>query len=205
MIIGQDDIQLWIDGSFEYSSIALSKSGQLIDSWISDREKGHVEDIPVQTMMMLERHECSISELSAITVCSGPGSYTGLRISYAWVLGLTSPYDIPFYEYSRPEIIRNHFVSQDYPILIHARRDDYRVWAHTSSGWEEESTSSADLLSKIYLSDEKIEIPGIEVREFTRSAADLFKCYRSGVKRKYSSHPVYFSPPYITKSKKALF
>lgn len=53
-----------------------------IDDAIIDREKKPVRAQELQTLIetVLDRHNCSISNLSAVAVLEGPGSFTGTRI-----------------------------------------------------------------------------------------------------------------------------
>ncbi|MDI6402275.1 tRNA (adenosine(37)-N6)-threonylcarbamoyltransferase complex dimerization subunit type 1 TsaB [Balneolaceae bacterium ANBcel3] len=60
----------------------------------------HSEDVFVFIKALLNEHALGVSDLSAVLVSSGPGSYTGLRVASSAVKGLLFQTRIPLYAYN---------------------------------------------------------------------------------------------------------
>lgn len=85
--------------SFETStpacSVALHKNGELIGEKKINAEKSHSGSLVPMTEELLKENNLLITDLSAIAVSKGPGSYTGLRISTSTAKGICFAQDIP--------------------------------------------------------------------------------------------------------------
>ena len=78
-----------IETSSTNCSVALSKSGELIDFIEKDSPNfSHSEKLHQFIKDLIERNNTSIDNLDAIAVGIGPGSYTGLRIGLSTAKGL---------------------------------------------------------------------------------------------------------------------
>lgn len=69
-------------------SVALAKDGQLISHKEINEGYTHSENLTVFIEEVLKEAEIKISELDAVAVSKGPGSYTGLRIGVSTAKGL---------------------------------------------------------------------------------------------------------------------
>jgi len=206
-----DIYELWIDGSQEQTSVALSRNRITIGVYHGEVPKSHTADIPVETMAMVRSAGISVSDLSNIYVCKGPGSYTGLRVSYAWAMGLADPFGIPCYEIPIYELLAQKAATERAFILFHARRTDYRVWAQNhKSDWIETAVAEPDLAAFLDQSDAErfltiadisIDLPYVM---HAVHAASMMECLDFGLRPKPLTEPLYFNPPYITQRKKAL-
>lgn len=87
---------LHIDTSTKVCSIALSSNGELIDytSYVGDGFV-HSELLTSFIENTLHKNHLTPKDLSAISVASGPGSYTGLRIGVSSAKGLCYALNIP--------------------------------------------------------------------------------------------------------------
>lgn len=79
---------LQIDTATEQASICLSKDGVPIYSMESADQKNHSAFLQPAIQEMLATAGFKLSELDAIAVTEGPGSYTGLRVGLASAKGL---------------------------------------------------------------------------------------------------------------------
>jgi tRNA threonylcarbamoyladenosine biosynthesis protein TsaB len=81
-------------------SIALYQDEQLLGASELQIEKSHSSHITVMISQLVENCGYTLSDLSAIAVSGGPGSYTGLRIGSSTAKGLCYSLDIPLIDVS---------------------------------------------------------------------------------------------------------
>ena len=86
---------LCIDTSTTDASVALAKEGELLCIKINHNQKEHASFLQPAIQEMMVEMKLSLSDLQAIAVTSGPGSYTGLRIGFASAKGLCYALQIP--------------------------------------------------------------------------------------------------------------
>ena len=80
---------LHLETATKVCSVALSRNGQLLASKEVREEKySHAEQLNLFVEDVMEQAGCSYTELDAVAVSKGPGSYTGLRIGVASAKGL---------------------------------------------------------------------------------------------------------------------
>lgn len=93
--LNENPIILHIETATEICSVALSRGSELIALKEESRGFSHAEKmIPFIDQLLKEAHLLP-SELDAIAVSIGPGSYTGLRIGASTAKGLCYALDIP--------------------------------------------------------------------------------------------------------------
>lgn len=87
---------LHLETSTKACSVALSKDGVLcaLEEIVEDGYS-HGENLTLFIERVLEKGGISINQLNGISVASGPGSYTGLRIGVATAKGLCYSLKIP--------------------------------------------------------------------------------------------------------------
>lgn len=77
-------------------SVAISANGNTIAcKEIAEEGFSHAEKLHVFIAAILKDNSLALSDLSAIAVSQGPGSYTGLRIGVSAAKGLSYALDIP--------------------------------------------------------------------------------------------------------------
>ena len=87
---------LHLETSTKVCSVALSKDGELLAiKELEEQGYSHGENLTLFVESVLEKAGVSMKELDAISVTSGPGSYTGLRIGVATAKGLCYALKIP--------------------------------------------------------------------------------------------------------------
>lgn len=86
---------LAIETGTDICSVALVRNGELVALRESDEERNHASTIAPFVDELLR--ECGVrpSELEAVAVSQGPGSYTGLRIGVSFAKGLCYALQIP--------------------------------------------------------------------------------------------------------------
>ncbi len=86
---------LHINTSGDGGCIAIAGDGKLICEVVNNEARNHAASINIMIDAMLNKAGITLNDLSAVVVCNGPGSYTGLRISLATAKGLCYALDIP--------------------------------------------------------------------------------------------------------------
>ena len=84
-----------IETSTNVCSVALSEDCKLIDYKESREDKSHSTVLTVFIDEMLKQNNITASELDAVAVSKGPGSYTGLRIGVSVAKGICYAVDKP--------------------------------------------------------------------------------------------------------------
>ena len=87
---------LSIESAIAGGSIALFDSSELIAARSGDGSVSRAEDLLPNIVSMLEEAGIAKNELFRVAVSLGPGSYTGLRIGIATVIGLKRGLDIEY-------------------------------------------------------------------------------------------------------------
>jgi tRNA threonylcarbamoyl adenosine modification protein YeaZ len=89
--------QLALDTSGPACSVAVwnMQSGSLTGKWLQPMERGHAEALTVMVEQCLEESEIGFEQIGRVVVCTGPGSFAGLRVGLAAAKGYGLALDIP--------------------------------------------------------------------------------------------------------------
>jgi tRNA threonylcarbamoyladenosine biosynthesis protein TsaB len=121
---------LQIETATQTCSVALAKDGVVLD-YIERTERNiHASIITIFIDELMKKNNYQFSDLSAIAISMGPGSYTGLRIGVSTTKGLCYALDIPLIAINTLEAMSSGFVSNHFSInpdtlfcpMIDARR-----------------------------------------------------------------------------------
>ena len=86
---------LSIETSSNVCGVSFIKSGNCIKTIEEDSERKHIEKIPIFYKKLQNEIGFKNSEISAIAVSIGPGSFTGLRIGLSFAKGLALAQSLP--------------------------------------------------------------------------------------------------------------
>lgn len=86
---------LSIETSTAICSVAIHNEGELMANTDLHLEKSHSNSLTPLIEQLLYHCDLQMSDLTAIAVSSGPGSYTGLRIGLSTAKGLCYALEIP--------------------------------------------------------------------------------------------------------------
>ncbi|MDD3108223.1 MAG: tRNA (adenosine(37)-N6)-threonylcarbamoyltransferase complex dimerization subunit type 1 TsaB [Alistipes sp.] len=86
---------LCIEAGTDIGSVALSKNRELLSLRENIEGKQHAQNLAVYVQEILREHDLDLSDLDAVAVGKGPGSYTGLRIAVSLAKGICYGSDIP--------------------------------------------------------------------------------------------------------------
>ena len=109
---------LALDCSQNYGSLALLEEGKLIYSAYFDVRITHSETLLPSLDYALKLVGKKPSELKAIILANGPGSFTGLRIGLATAKGLAMGLMIPIYCYDSLQMMAASALGMERQILV---------------------------------------------------------------------------------------
>lgn len=118
---------LCIETTTTQCSVALCADGELSSLAQSNHENyQHAQLLHTYIDKVLSKHNLKPSDLAAIALSSGPGSYTGLRIGAAAAKGLCYANDIPLITIPTMDIVAREITPSDGHIIatLDARRDE---------------------------------------------------------------------------------
>ena len=143
---------LHLETSTQFCSGGLSLNGELIAlKEVTDQGFVHGEMITLFIEDVLKQVEIPIVSLAAVTVASGPGSYTGLRIGVSTAKGLCYALNIPLIAIDSlkclEQVARMNYSKETIVSMIDARRMEVFSAIYNSDG-EVVKTISADILDE---------------------------------------------------------
>jgi tRNA threonylcarbamoyladenosine biosynthesis protein TsaB len=118
-------IILNIETATKNCSVALAKEGKIIAcKEIAEQNFSHAEKLHVFIEELLIENQLQFSDLSAIAVSQGPGSYTGLRIGVSSAKGFCYALNIPMIAIDTLQLIAKQIQIEEGIIIpmIDARR-----------------------------------------------------------------------------------
>ncbi len=86
---------LAVETSSNICGIALIENGTFIDSVDEDKSQQHAEILPKLYQELQIKTNFSLSNIDALAVSIGPGSFTGLRIGLSFTKGLAFSKNLP--------------------------------------------------------------------------------------------------------------
>ena len=109
-----------IETSSKNCSVCLSSKGDLVTSFdFEDEAFRHSELLTSSIQNILNENNLDVSDLSAVSVGKGPGSFTGLRIGVAAAKGICFAQDLPLIGVNTLEIMAAPFYNKnEYNYLI---------------------------------------------------------------------------------------
>ena len=84
-----------IDTALEKASVALADGEHIIGVLTNEKQMDHAAWIHGAISSLLDQSNSTISQLAAVAVSAGPGSYTGLRVGMATAKGICYSLKIP--------------------------------------------------------------------------------------------------------------
>lgn len=126
-------------------SVSISKNGQNVTyKEVADQNYSHAEKLHAFIADLLKEQNLSYSDLNAVAVSQGPGSYTGLRIGVSAAKGLCYALGIPLIAINTLESIASaKKIDFGYIIpMIDARRQEVYMSIFNSKMEEIQATSA---------------------------------------------------------------
>ncbi len=105
---------IFIETSTELCSTALSEDGRLVAYKESGEPRVHASMTAVFIDEMLRERGLTVGDCSAVCVCSGPGSYTGLRVGVSTAKGLCFGANLPLISVGTLEVLVWQYLSEQF-------------------------------------------------------------------------------------------
>lgn len=110
---------LHLETSTKNCSVGISRNGKMLCLCEEYSENyGHSEKLHLFVKWALEGAGISLSDLDAVCVGKGPGSYTGLRIGASAAKGFCFGLDIPLIALESVEILARSQIDKGYELII---------------------------------------------------------------------------------------
>jgi tRNA threonylcarbamoyladenosine biosynthesis protein TsaB len=129
---------LLIDTSGDNGLVALGTDGHLVAQQTNTDSRNYAATINLQVHEVLTKAGINLSDLSAIAVCGGPGSYTGLRIGLSTAKGFCYALDKPLMLHNRlfllilKQYYNNLLKYDNYTAILPARDKEYFITTYNN-------------------------------------------------------------------------
>jgi len=112
--------------ALQFSLALLSESGALLAEHLATEKKGHFRNLMPALQFLLDSSAREIREVTCISVATGPGSFTGLRIGISLSKGLCQALGVPIVGVSTLEAMAIQVPYSDLPLvpILHSRKDE---------------------------------------------------------------------------------
>ncbi|MBO4627184.1 MAG: tRNA (adenosine(37)-N6)-threonylcarbamoyltransferase complex dimerization subunit type 1 TsaB [Lachnospiraceae bacterium] len=188
---------LAIDSSAQVASVAILTEDAVLAEYSVDYKKTHSQTLLPMIDEVMRMTETDPSEIGAIAVAAGPGSFTGLRIGAATVKGLAMVWNVPVVPVSTVAALAANVAGTDAVVcpLMDARRQQVYTGLYGFNG-----TTIVE-----YKPDECAEIASViaSVNEFGRPAVILGDAAGIYAERlaKELTVPFTIAPPHLVKQR----
>jgi len=96
---------LCIDTSTTHASVALVRDEEVLCIKVNQQQKDHASFLQPAIKEIMFESKLNLTDVKAIAVTSGPGSYTGLRVGFSSAKGLCYALQIPLIAISTTEVM----------------------------------------------------------------------------------------------------
>ncbi len=188
-----DPTILAFDTSAAHCAAALLRGGETLETVVEPMARGQAERLMPMMQEILDRHRIGWSDLDALGVGTGPGNFTGIRISVAAARGLALALEVPAVGVSSLEALAENRPGQVRAVIKAPREtlfvQDFEDGAATSTAWQTDPDDlapwpaegwlavgdwpdgSADLAKQPDAADRLIAIAQIAARRFGAQTA----------------------------------
>ena len=178
-------IILNIETATKNCSVALAKEGKTIAcKEIAEQNFSHAEKLHVFIEELLAENQLQFSDLSAIAVSQGPGSYTGLRIGVSSAKGFCYALNIPMIAIDTLQLLAKqiHIEEGIIILMIDARRMEVFT-AFYDKNHNQIRNTQAEIIDETSYQEisDKIHLVGDGTEKFKNTLTDDKFVFHSGV------------------------
>lgn len=153
---------LAIDCASSNMKLGLQFGGDRLVKSSTEAKQSHSALIINKIQSLMESSACNIKEINAIVVCTGPGSFTGLRIGIACAKGMAVALGIPVVGVNLFEIASYKLssVSAKVKVIVPFKRDEVFTGI-TENGKFEQNSIKAVLVKDLDKHVDGYEVAGV--------------------------------------------
>jgi len=115
---------LAVDTTSEYGSVALVRDGELLEEALLHAPGSFSPVLYEELARLLERHGVKLAEVACFAAASGPGTFTGVRVALACVMGLAEATGGPAVAVSNLEAVARYGTAPLRGVALDARRGE---------------------------------------------------------------------------------
>lgn len=173
---------LAIETSTQICSLAILRDSSLLAEWYVQSGRTHSTGIMCQLSSLLERSQIKKSDLQAIAVNIGPGSFTGLRIGLSLAKALAIALNIPVVGIASEKVLAMaaEFSDNYVAVLVDAQRNNFY---YTLYKWANRECLIVTTTKILHLDDIKNELAALpeQVLLVGDYKPELFKDFEQAV------------------------
>ncbi len=115
---------LAVDTSTEYGSLALVRDGELLEEALLHAPGSFSPVLYEELERLLQRHSLKLADVDCFAAASGPGTFTGVRVALACVMGLAEAMGRPAVAVSNLQAVARFGTARLRGVALDARRGD---------------------------------------------------------------------------------
>ena len=115
---------LAVDTTTEYGSLALVRDGQLLEEALLHAPGSFSPVLYEELERILQRHAVKLADVDCFAAASGPGTFTGVRVALACVMGLAEAMGRPAVAVSNLQAVARFGAARLRGVALDARRGD---------------------------------------------------------------------------------
>ncbi|MBI2846712.1 MAG: tRNA (adenosine(37)-N6)-threonylcarbamoyltransferase complex dimerization subunit type 1 TsaB [Chloroflexi bacterium] len=226
-------MQLAVDTSTEYASIALSQGGKVLSELTWRCGQSHTVELMPSVLHLMEMAKANVRDIDAVFVARGPGSFNGLRVGISTAKGLVFSLEIPIIGVGTLEALAYQHIFAGLPVcaILEAGRGEvaaavFQRQKDVTEKLQEEHITMAEKLCediqgrilfcgemkpetlnsiKAKLGERAVIVSGVGALRRAAFIAELGwqRLERGDVDDPVTLQPLYLRRPYITMPKKA--
>ena len=168
---------LAIDTATRWTGLAIHDGRAIVaeTGWIGAGRQ--TTELAPAVVELLRRTGTQATDLAAVAVANGPGSYTGLRIGLGFAKGLAAANGVKLIGVPTLDIVAAGQPSSQLPLVVVVEAGRTRFWAgtyqwHSGKGWQSDGQPQNGELPALL---EQLEEPAVFAGEIGPSAAKAIK------------------------------
>ena len=115
---------LAVDTTTEYGSLALLRDGELLEEALLHAPGSFSPVLYEELERLLQRHAVKLADVDCFAAASGPGTFTGVRVALACVMGLAEVLMRPAVGVSNLQAVARFGAARLRAVALDARRGD---------------------------------------------------------------------------------
>jgi tRNA threonylcarbamoyladenosine biosynthesis protein TsaB len=125
---------LALDTTAEHGSLALARGAQLLEEVALHSTTGFSQILYLQLAQLLARHAVTSADIECFAAANGPGSFTGVRVGLACIMGLAEAHGRPAVAVSNLEALASFGSAPLRAPVIDARRGQIYAALYDAAG-----------------------------------------------------------------------